>query len=114
MILRALLSLTVAFALCLVGFGHKPLAPAQDAQAAAYVLAGGSWSDLCGQSGDPRDETAAVCQACIIAKSCAFGAFAQSAFPLVVATGHVPRAPQGLARLSNIDQANAARAPPLS
>ncbi|MDO6590761.1 hypothetical protein DS901_05105 [Loktanella sp. D2R18] len=114
MILRALISVTLALALALVGFGHQSVAPTDNAQASAYVLAGGSWADICGDSGDPRDGGTSYCQACVISQTCAMGAPAQmviadaQAMPLNVA------APQTLNRLSTIYWAHGARAPPVA
>ncbi|MCG3267669.1 hypothetical protein [Yoonia sp. I 8.24] len=113
MILRALISVTLALALALVGFGHQSVAPSDDGQATAYVLAGGSWADICGDSGDPRDG-GTHCQACVISQTCALDAPTQmviaagQALPLHVVT------PRTLNRLSTVYWAHGARAPPLA
>ncbi len=113
MFLRALISVTLALALALVGFGHQSVAPSDNAQATAYVLAGGSWADICGDSGDPRDG-GTYCQACVISQTCALNAPAQ----MVIAAGQAMPldvvAPQTLNRLSTVYWAHGARAPPLA
>jgi hypothetical protein len=114
MIVRAFLNLTLAVALVLIGFGHQPITATKDAQASAYVLAGGSWADICGQSGDPRNDSATQCQACVIGQSCPIDAPMQ--IPVILGFADVLRdtAPQTMRRLSTVDWANGARAPPLA
>jgi len=51
-------------ALILLGFGHRPLS----AQVNAYVISGGSLSDLCGGENAP-DISHATCRACLITSS---------------------------------------------
>ena len=114
MMLRALLSVTLALALALVGFGHQTLAPQDDAQASAYVLAGGSWADICGQSGDQRGGSISQCQACIIAKSCTVGSSPQTVMAHPLAQKLNLTASYTINHLSTVDWANGARAPPLA
>lgn len=69
MIYRNLITLCLLMALTLSSFGHSTLSPDAEAQAEAYILAGGSWSDLCSNQGDPL-AAGAKCIACIIGQSC--------------------------------------------
>jgi len=63
--------MVTVIALTMIGFGHRPMAPAAQAQAAAYVLAGGSWTDLCGDAQDPTAHNG-PCMACVISSGCDF------------------------------------------
>ncbi len=114
MIKRGLISFILMIALALVGFGHRSLAPAADAQATAYVLAGGDWSDICGQSGDPRHAQADQCLACVISHSCVTPepAYAPA---LTITAATIWAAPaHRIYRLSSLDWSYPARAPPLA
>lgn len=70
MILRSLISALVLIALTLSSFGHRTLSPGDEAQAEAFILAGGDWATLCGDGDDPLS-TAGKCMACVIAQNCA-------------------------------------------
>ena len=114
MIIRALISAIVMFALTMVGFGHRPLTPAADAQATAYALAGGSWTDICGQDGDPRHTTTPACQACIIAHSCLLAAPQIAPISTQIRiTWDIPPV-RSHARLTAFSWAYPARAPPFT
>ena len=71
MIWRSIISALAIVALTLLSFGHRSADPGAQAQAAAYLLAGVSFSDLCGANGDPSGAHGETCQACIISASCA-------------------------------------------
>ena len=73
MILRGIITTILLVALTLVSFGHQTLSPQTEAQVDAYILAGGDWSDLCGESEDPLAH-ASKCMACLIAQACALPA----------------------------------------
>lgn len=114
MLKRGIISFVVMIALAMVGFGHKSLTPAADAQATAYILAGGSWSDLCGQDGDPRHASADQCRACVISHGCLLDTPAVTAATLITASALVARPYQSISHLSGLDWAYAARAPPVA
>lgn len=84
---RIVLTPVVVVALTLVSFGHQRLSPGDQAQAEAYLLAGGDWSAIC-----TDDQTIAqTCLACVISATCAL-ADKQHAAALdsVLAERHVP------------------------
>ena len=110
--LRVLISLTLALALALVGFTHKPLNPQQDAQATAYVLSGGSWADICGNSTDPQHASFDHCQACLIGQTCLVPTRTTTPQQLLTATALFPTPTQNISRFSAMDWAYGARAPP--
>jgi hypothetical protein len=62
---RGLLVSVLALALLLVGFGHRSLQA--EPQATAYLLAGGDWADLCGDTDAPH-LTGDRCMACLLAQ----------------------------------------------
>lgn len=101
-------------ALLMVGLGHNRPALQQDAQATAYVLAGGSWDDLCGQPGDPRHMDSTACQACLISHSCLLDAPLQSALRVATNSTRVWPSHHTNHDLSQLDWAYAPRAPPLA
>ena len=68
--IRSFIAALLTVALTLVSFGHQSVSPKAQAQADAYILAGGSWSDLCGENGDPLAHSA-KCMACLITAGCA-------------------------------------------
>ncbi|WP_052700883.1 hypothetical protein [Loktanella sp. S4079] len=114
MALRALISLCLIVSLTLVGFGHRTLGPNTDARATAYVLAGGDWSDICGQSGDPRHAQSDRCIACVIAGGCLAPRMAELAQP-DRDTRLLWRTPErDTHTLSELEWSYAARAPPLA
>lgn len=114
MIRRGLISCIVVFALAFIGFGHRALTPAVDTQATAYVLAGGDWADICGQTGDPRHARVDQCLACIVSHGCLTPTPAQfPALQLATSALWIGKS-ASISRLSILDWAYAARAPPLA
>ena len=111
---RALISLVLMLALAMIGFGHQPLTAKADAQATAYTIAGGSWTDICGQDGDPRHANASPCQACVIAHNCLLDAPQLAQLAPQTRINWDTTQPRVLARLSAFNWAHAARAPPLA
>ncbi|MDX8348869.1 hypothetical protein SLH49_12855 [Cognatiyoonia sp. IB215446] len=85
MILRGIITTILLVALTLVSFGHQTLSPQTEAQVDAYILAGGDWSDLCGEGEDPLAH-ASKCMACLIAQACALPAPAANATQLSAST----------------------------
>ncbi|WP_411892003.1 hypothetical protein [Yoonia sp. SDW83-1] len=71
MIWRGIISALGILALLTVSLGHQPPDPGKQAQAAAYILAGGSFSDLCSENGDPTAGHTPGCEACTISATCA-------------------------------------------
>ncbi|MDP5084296.1 MAG: hypothetical protein NWQ23_02665 [Yoonia sp.] len=80
MIWRGLISLCLLVALTLSSFGHRTLSADAEAQAEAFILAGGNWADLCGDDGDPL-ASGAKCMACVIAHTCHLPEPALAALP---------------------------------
>lgn len=78
---RGLFALLLLAALTLSSFGHRSLSPNAAAEAQAYILAGGDWASLCGESGDPLAATE-KCRACVIAQTFALPAQCSPAQPL--------------------------------
>jgi len=85
MIFRGIIPSILLLALTLVSFGHQTLSPQTEAQVDAYILAGGDWSDLCGDSQDPLAH-ATKCMACLIAQACAVPTPTDDVTPLSVST----------------------------
>ncbi len=71
MIWRSLISALAIVALTLVSFGHRPLDPQAEAQATAYILAGGSFADICNETGSTNGSHLVDCAACILSATCA-------------------------------------------
>lgn len=69
MITRWIISILLMIGLTFASFGHHTLAPDEQAQAEAYILAGGDWTDLCTDGTDPLGN-AAKCMACVINHGC--------------------------------------------
>ncbi|MFA8442706.1 hypothetical protein [Yoonia sp.] len=113
MILRALISALVLFALTLSSFGHRTLLPAEEAQAESFILAGGNWAELCGEGGDPLS-TVGKCMACVIAQTCATPTPAVMARSLSSGEAIIwPREASQTRAVSRIS-AHPARAPPFA
>lgn len=111
MILRSLIAALVLVALTLSSFGHRTLSPADEAQADAYILAGGDWASLCGESGDPLSTTA-KCMACVIAHNCALPTPVLAARPLSPGEANVWPLAADRPLVSAHTPAHPARAPP--
>ena len=113
MIIRGLITVLVLLALTLSSFGHRTLAPMDEARANAFILAGGDWATLCGDGDDPLN-TATKCMACIMSQSCALPPAAVTATKVFVGDAMVwPRVadqPVGATQT----QAHPARAPPFA
>lgn len=111
MITRWIILTSLMIGLTFASFGHHTVAPDKQAQAQAYILAGGDWADLCSDNGDPLGG-AAKCIACVIGHGCALPAL--NAAPIRATQGTAvawvaqDQAVQPLRSL----QSHTARAPP--
>ncbi|MEM9785715.1 MAG: hypothetical protein AAF801_04390 [Pseudomonadota bacterium] len=85
MIVRGIITSLLVVALTLISFGHQTLSPKTEAQAQAYILAGGDWADLCGDAGDPLAHVT-KCMACVISQLCAVPTPSDVARPLNAGT----------------------------
>ncbi len=108
---RAIISLCVLIALTLSSFGHRTLSPQDQAQAQAYVLAGGDWADLCADGGAPLT-SAATCMACVVALGCAVPPPAFTATTIQVEGGIYWSVQEAQQQTAIRSYAHAARAPP--
>lgn len=69
MMARWIISAALLLALTLSGLGHHSTSPDKQAQATAYILAGGNWADLCSDGTNPTP-TGNKCLACVIGPGC--------------------------------------------
>lgn len=111
MIKHGIITTILTLALTLVSFGHRTLSPAAEAQAEAYILAGGNWAELCGESGDPLAGIS-KCMACVISQTCALLDSPSVNHPTQTATAlnWVPQ--RASATSANATKSHPARGPP--
>ena len=64
---RQLMTILVIYAIVSLGFAHKTVPTPISAELAAYLAAGGSLSDICGEDHEPGHEYEIDCEACRIA-----------------------------------------------
>ena len=111
-ILKRLTALLTAVALLSVGFAHRAAQTDLPEDLAAYVAAGGSLADICGEVGGDG-ASAADCEACRVADN-----LQELRAPELRASGTCKRilasrfVAKTLARSRGLDPARAPRAPP--
>jgi hypothetical protein len=111
MIKRGIITAILTIALALLSFGHQSLSPASEAQVQSYILAGGSWADLCGDGGDPLAGVG-KCTACVISQGCALPPPLDTHHPSEVGTTIAWPITNATTTLATHTGSHRARAPP--
>ncbi|MEL6681224.1 MAG: hypothetical protein AAFQ09_01100 [Pseudomonadota bacterium] len=111
MTIRRIIACILILTLSLAGLGHAENSPTNEAQADAYILAGGSWSDLCGDAENSASH-AEICLACLLSQTSALAEPAHFARPAdTFAAITLPRCDVSNA-MPSLHATPAARAPP--